>query len=102
MLFLLTDGDIALWAAQDEPELLKAQECAFDYDTQTPAAIEEQVPEAVTEQPGVDTAPRWRRWRRQQNVEARSTTGAVRFGIVLFVLFIVLIFAAILISVFER
>ena len=102
MLFLLTDDDIAVWAAQDVPELLKAQECAFDYVTQTPAEIEEQVPEAVTEQTGVDTAPRRRKWRRQQNVEAPASAGTVAFGIVIFVMVIVLIFGPTLISVFER
>ena len=102
MLYLLTDDDIAAWAAQDEPGLLKAQECAFDYDTQTPVEIEEQLPEAVTEQTGVDTAPRRRRWRRQQNVEAPASTGPVVIGIVFFVMIIVLIFGPILISVFER
>jgi len=75
MLFLLTDGDIAPWAAQDEPELLKAQECAFDYDTHTLAAIDEQ----VTEQARVDTTPRRRRWRQKQNVEAAANRGGVLF-----------------------
>jgi hypothetical protein len=99
---LLTDDDIAAWAAQDNPELLKAQECAFDYDTQTPAAIEEQVPEAVTEQTGVDTAPHpWRR-RRKQIVAASVSGGKVVLGVVIFVIITMLFLAPILISVFER
>jgi len=102
MLFLLTDGDIAAWAEQDEPELLKAQECAFDYDAQTLAAIDEQAHEEVTEQARVDTAPRRRRWRQKQNVEAEANRGGIIFGVVIFVMVILLFLAPILIGVYEQ
>jgi hypothetical protein len=101
LLFLLTDDDIAAWAAQDEPELLKAQECAFDYDTQPPAVIEEQVPDAVTEQTGVDTAPRRRRRRRKEKVELPVSWGTVLLGALLFVIIIILFLAPIYFGVDE-
>ena len=63
-LYLLTEDDIAAWAAQDGPELLKAQECAFNYDTL--AAIDEQVREEVAEQTEVGTAPR--RWKHRRKL----------------------------------
>jgi hypothetical protein len=50
MLFLLSDDDIAAWAAKDEPGLLKAQECAFDYEIHTLARINEQMRKEATEQ----------------------------------------------------
>lgn len=86
MLFLLTDDDIAAWAAQDEPGLLKAQECAFDYDIPTHAAIDEQVRIEVAEQTGDDTTPRRRRWRRKQKVAAPVNEGSAVLGAVLFII----------------
>ena len=94
MLFLLTDDDIAVWAAQDEPELLKAQECAFDYDTRTLAAIDEQVHKEVTDQTRVDTAPRW--WTRvKQKVESPGIWGAFFLAVVIFVNIFIFFFAPI-------
>jgi hypothetical protein len=101
MLFLLIDDDIAAWAAQDDPELLKAQECAFDYDIHTLAAFDEQVREEVTEQTGVDTAPHpWRR-RGKQIVAASVSGDRVVLGVVIFVTITMLFFVQILIDVFE-
>ncbi len=93
MLYLLTDDDIAAWAAQDEPGLLNAQECAFDYDTHTLAAIDEQVRKKVAEQTGVDTAPRRLRRRRKQLVEAPLSRFSHKFVSLLAVLFAVVLLA---------
>jgi len=95
MLFLLTDDNIAAWAAQDEPELLKAQECAFDYDTHTLAAIDKQVRKEVAEQTKVDTVPRQRRWRRNQKEGAAVRGGNVVIGVMLLVFIIIVSLAAI-------
>ena len=101
MLFLLTDDDIAAWAAKDEPGLLKAQECAFDYDIHTLAPIHEQVRKEFAEETEVDTAPRRRRWRRIQKVGVPGGWGSVVFGVVIFVIVIILIFAPIIAGVYE-
>ncbi len=109
MLFLLTDDDIAAWAAKDEPGLLKAQECAFDYDIRTLAPLHEQVRKEVTDQvhnevaeeTEVDTAPSWWRRRRKQKLEAPAFWGPLFFGVVIFVFLIIIFLAPIFIDVAE-
>jgi len=93
-LYLLTEDDIAAWAAQDGPELLKAQECAFNYDTL--ATIDEQVREEVAERTEVDTAPRRLRRRRKQLVEAPLSRFSHKFVSLLAVLFAVVLVAGLL------
>ncbi len=109
MLYLLTDDDIAAWAAQDEPGLLKAQECAFDYDIRTLAPIHEQVRKEVADQvhndvaeeTEVDTAPSWWRRRRKQKVESPINWGAFILGVAFFLFIIILYLAPIFIDVAE-
>jgi len=109
MLFLLTDDDIAAWAAKDEPGLLNAQECAFDYDIRTLAPIHEQVRKEVTgqvhnevaEETEVDTAPSWWRRRRKRKVESPINWGAFILGVAFFLFIIVLYLAPIFIDVAE-
>ncbi len=100
MLYLLIDDNIAAWAAQDGPEMLKAQECAFNYDTL--AAIDEQVREEVAEQTELDTAPRRRSWRRKQAVDAPTRRAGIVFGAVIFVIVFLLFFAPIIKDVYDR
>jgi len=99
MLFLLTDDDIAAWAAQDEPGLLKTRECAFDYDIHTAAAIDEQVHKEVADETEVDAAPRqWFRRRKQDldvPVSKRSDVLRVVFFVILFIVFFTVIFASV-------
>ncbi|VUX56306.1 protein of unknown function [uncultured Woeseiaceae bacterium] len=102
MLYLLTDYDIAAWAAQDEPELLKIQECAFDYDGHTLAAIDEQVPKEAAEQTGVDTALHRRWWRRKQAAKLSSGWSSTVFGALIFVIVILLVLAPFILEVYER
>ena len=79
MLLLLTDYDIAAWAAQDVPELLKAQECAFEYDPL--AANDEQTRKEVDEKSKVDRNPS--RWRPRNLRNAQSPlNGSAEFALV--------------------
>ena len=110
MLILLADDDIAAWAAKDEPGLLKAQECAFDYDIRTHAPIHEQVRKEVADQmhkevaeeTEVDTASSWWRRRRKQKLEAPTRWGGIVFGAVIFVIVVLLFFAPIIKDVYDR
>ncbi len=110
MLLLLANDDIADWAAQDEPGLLKAQECAFDYDIRTLAPIHEQVRKEVTDQvhnevaeeTEVDTAPSWWKRRGKQKVESPVNWGGFFLGAVIFVIVFLLFFAPILVDIYER
>jgi hypothetical protein len=99
MLFLLTDDDIAAWAAQDEPQLLKVEECAFDYGTH--AAIVEHSHKEFVEETGVDTTRRRRRGFRMRKGGAPVGCGVVVFRVVLFVILAILILAQIFSDVFE-
>ena len=93
--------DIAAWAAQDEPGLLKAQECAFDYDIRSLAPIHEQVRKVVAEETEVDTAPSWWRRRRKQKLEAPAFWGPFLFGVVIFVFLIIIFLTPIFMGVAE-
>jgi len=114
LLFLLTDDDIAAWAAQDEPELLKVQECAFDYDTRTLAAIDEQTEvdttprrsqrrrkQKVAEQTEADTTPRRSWMRRKKKGGAPVGMGYIVFCVLFFVILIIVFLAPILPDVYE-
>ena len=82
-LILLTGDDIAAWGAQDDSELLKAQECAFDYETL--AADGEEARNKIDEQTGDNTTPLRRRRSQYQNVggAVNPVRGVIIGGLIL-------------------
>jgi hypothetical protein len=107
MLFLLTDDDIAAWAAQNELALLKAQECAFDYGSraevveQANEEVAELASEEVAEETDIGTTPR-----RRERFRIRTKKGPVGcvpvvLGVMIFVFVIFFVLAPIVVDVFE-